>query len=530
VGLSNQFNQLPDIYRIINYLRRSRQDIERERRTGEDTLSTQRKIMTKVLDDIDIPYDVEQEIGSGDKIEARPVFQKILNWLEEGKYNAIAVKEIARLGRGSYADMGRIFDLIDRKRIFIITPYKIYDIRNPADARQIRFELFFAREEFENIRERMLSSKLSIAFEGRWVVGATPFGYKLNHSTTRLEIDEEAANIVKMIYDLYVYGVPQADGTVKDVGFNALASYLNSHGIPTPRNSKGWRYLSVQRILTNVAYKGTFQYRKRRRIGNTYHDRPESEWITVEDAHEPIISREVWELAQGKYNGRSLPRVKLDFSPCELAGLFICTKCGRRMVRQCSTQHYTKKDGTNSVYKKEFLWCTTKGCTFVKYRDVEDELLNILNYFSTIDTQTLVDIYKDRNKDSLLNLSKNELVEAIAKKRKEIKRKLTFLMEKYENGFYDDDEYMERKNAYKKELKEINKLAPVEGSIVTPQIEKAALDFKSTLKDVLSIYKTLDNKTKKNTLLASVIEKVYLTKIEKGVYQLDVHPRIEFKK
>ena len=144
-----------NIYKIINYLRRSRQDIEKEKRTGEDTLSTQQKIMTKVLDDIGIPYDQVSEIGSGDKIETRPVFKQLLEDLKIGKYNGVAIRELSRLGRGNYSDMGIIYDLVVSKNIYIITPYKIYDPSNSSDVRQIRFELFMSREEFELVKDRL---------------------------------------------------------------------------------------------------------------------------------------------------------------------------------------------------------------------------------------------------------------------------------------------------------------------------------------------------------------------------------------
>jgi len=134
------------ITKIIGYLRRSRQDVERERRTGEDTLMEQDMLMNKVLSDIGITYDIKKEIGSGDKIETRPIFQGVLRDLKDKLYDAIAVKEISRLGRGSYTDMGQIFDLIVDSRIYIITPYKIYDPQNPSDKRQIRFEIFLSRE------------------------------------------------------------------------------------------------------------------------------------------------------------------------------------------------------------------------------------------------------------------------------------------------------------------------------------------------------------------------------------------------
>lgn len=523
-------SSLPEITGIIGYLRRSRQDIERERKTGEDTLSTQRKIMTKVLDDITIPYDMVEEIGSGDKIETRPVFQQVLGWLRALKYNGIAVKEIARLGRGSYGDMGQIFDLIEEKRIYIVTPYKIYDVQNFNDKRQIRFELFFAREEFETIRERMLSSKLNLAHEGRWVVGATPYGYRLNQTTTRLEINEELAVIVRLIFDLYVNGIPQPNGEIKDVAFKAISTYLNTLGIPSPRNSPtGWHYLTVKRIIENVAYIGVFEYRKRKRVGNKYTDRPESEHITVEDAHEPIISRDVWEAAQAKINGRPKPKVKQDFSPCELASLVVCTKCGRRMVRQYSVQHYKKKDGSESVYHKEFLWCTTNGCTFVKYRDAEEDILLGLEQMNALNIDQLKKIFADTAPAETPPQNGNGIYEMIEKKRKELKRTLDFVREKYEKGIYDDEDYIERKAAIKKELAKLDSLSPGDAPANSPQVEKAVLDYKTNLQHVLEVYQTLTNKTKKNTLLSSVIKTVELTKTGKGTYDLKITPYFNIK-
>ncbi len=519
-------NSFINISNIICYLRRSRQDEERERKTGEDTLSTQKKIMVKVLDEVSLPYETAEEIGSGDKIESRPVFKQVLEWLKEGKYDAIAVKEIARLGRGSYSDMGFIFDLLKEKRIYIITPYKVYDIENPTDARQIRFELFLAREEFEMIRERMLSSKIGLAHEGRWVVGAAPFGYQLNHKLTRLEPKEDEAELVRMIFDLYVNGRPEPDGSLKDVSFRAIANYLNNLGIPSPRNGN-WQYQTVKRVIENPAYIGTLKYRTRKRIGNKYYNRPEEEHIIVEQAHEPIISKDLWDAAQEKLNNRPrVPRAKLDFSPCELAGLVVCSKCGRRMVRQYSVQHYKKKDGSISVYHKEFLWCTTNGCTFVKYRDVEKDILAALETFNELDVEELKEIYGEvlaPREQADVNIDVGEMVK---KKERELRRRLEFIFDKYEKGIYSDEDFLNRKKTIETELKEIKELQPNTEANKEVKIEKAAHEFKENVKNVLEFYKNGNlNKTEKNELLLSVIEKVELTKTGKGTYELDIIPR-----
>ena len=334
-----------NIYKIINYLRRSRQDIEKEKRTGEDTLATQQKIMTKVLDDLDIPYDQVSEIGSGDKIETRPVFKQVLEDLKLDKYNCIAVRELSRLGRGNYSDMGVIYDLVISKNIYIITPYKIYNPSNSSDVRQIRFEMFMSREEFELIRQRMTSAKYNLATEGKWIVGNLPFAYKLNSQTSKLEPIEELADIVRLIFILYVNGI---DG--KEVSFRAIATYLTRIGIHTPKNGITWEPSTVKRILSNPVYNGTVMYYRRKRVikdnKSIVIDRPLDEHIIVEHAHEPIIDKETFDLAQKKFDNRgTAPHNKLDFSPCELAGLIICNTCHKTMIKQTTRTHYDKKDG-----------------------------------------------------------------------------------------------------------------------------------------------------------------------------------------
>jgi DNA invertase Pin-like site-specific DNA recombinase len=518
------------INNIINYLRRSRQDIEREKRTGEDTLATQKKIMAKVLDDLRIPYTQVEEIGSGDKIDTRPVFQQVLTDIENGKYNAIAVKEIPRLGRGTYSDMGKIYDLLVSKRIFIITPYKIYDPQNPADARQIRFELFFAREEFEMIKERLVSAKYNLAHEGKWICGAAPFGYKLNNNTMRLEPFEEEAKIVQLIFTFYVYGIETSDDVNKEVSFRAIATHLTRLGVPTPRNAKSWSYLSVKRIIENEVYAGTLKYRTRKRVGNKYFERPSEEWIIVKNAHLPIIDPETWELAQKKLQGRNkIPNTKLDFSPCELAGLVVCNQCGKRMVRQYSVQKYKKKTSNEvSVYHKEFLWCTTPGCTFVKYRQVEESLIEYLKHLSQLDVQRLKEVFIDLYNSQKEIATTIDSADLATKKIEELKRRLRFVCEKYESGIYDDAMFLERKQEIQKEIDLLQKITEKESTSNSNNDKefKDFITFKNNISSILSAYTTCKNKTLKNELLRRLIDVVILNKTGKGTFDLIVQPKI----
>lgn len=506
------------ITNIINYLRKSRQDIEREKRTGEDTLSQQKKLMDRVLNDLGIPYVQKSEIGSGDKIETRPVFQEILEEIKEGKYDAIAVKELSRLGRGSYKDMGIIFDLLEERRLYIITPYKTYDITNPSDKRQIRFELFLSREEFETIRERLTGARYNLAMEGKWVAGSAPFGYQYNKKTQRLEPHPEQKKVIQLIYDIYVNGLDMGDGTKKDVSFKAIATYLTRLGYKSPNGKDQWSYLAVQRALTNTTYIGQVKFRTTQRKNvKEIVERPEDEHIIVDDAHEALVSLEMWDKAQEKYMGRNKTHnTKLDFSPCELAGLGRCAVCGKSMVRNYSVQHYKKQNGEKSTYRKEFLWCTTPSCTYLKYRDVEEAIINYLGYLQALDEDLLAKhIAESIKQEADSTISVNDLKRQVEERKAELKKRLDFVYQKHESGVYDDDEFVERRSKIKKELDELNKVKFKEEE----QLDENEIDVekvKENVKSILDAYKKLENKTNKNKLLHLVFDHITLEITEKG--------------
>ena len=93
---------------------------------------------------------------------------------------------------------------------------------------------------------------------------------------------------------------------------------LNKQGILSPRwhwelqrngkrgsckYSKLWAYATVKNILNDTVYLGTVT--QNRTGSRSYKDKtmiqkPETEWICHEDAHEAIIERELWEAVQEK--------------------------------------------------------------------------------------------------------------------------------------------------------------------------------------------------------------------------------------
>ncbi|MEC1661678.1 recombinase family protein [Bacillus halotolerans] len=503
-NIVNSYN----ITNILGYLRRSRQDMEREKRTGEDTLTEQKELMNKILTAIEIPYELKMEIGSGESIEGRPVFKECLKDLEDGKYQAIAVKEITRLSRGSYSDAGQIVNLLQSKRLIIITPYKVYDPRNPVDMRQIRFELFMAREEFEMTRERMTGAKYTYAAQGKWISGLAPYGYQLNKKTSKLDPVEDEAKVVELIFDLFLNGL-----NGKDYSYNAIATHLTNLQIPSPAGKKKWNRFTVKAILENEAYIGTVKYKVREKEKDGKRTiRPENEQIIVPDAHTPIIDKDQFEEANKKIENKIplLPN-RSDYKLNELAGVCICADCGGPLSKYEAKRKRQNKNGTESLYHVKVLRCLNNKCMNVRYNDIEEAILDYFRLFKSLNDKELTNhiedmVHSHENKNNIK--SQKQINEQFEQREKELQNKLNFIFDKYESGIYSDEIFLQRKATLDKEMKELKKakdelngLADIKSGIDISKV-------RSQMKYLIQIYETSNDKEEKNHLLRIALEKV----------------------
>ncbi|QFY85137.1 recombinase family protein [Bacillus subtilis] len=527
-NIVNSYN----ITNILGYLRRSRQDMEREKRTGEDTLTEQKELMNKILTAIEIPYELKMEIGSGESIEGRPVFKECLKDLEEGKYQAIAVKEITRLSRGSYSDAGQIVNLLQSKRLIIITPYKVYDPRNPVDMRQIRFELFMAREEFEMTRERMTGAKYTYAAQGKWISGLAPYGYQLNKKTSKLDPVEDEAKVVELIFDLFLNGL-----NGKDYSYNAIATHLTNLQIPSPAGKKKWNRFTVKAILENEVYIGTVKYKVREKEKDGKRTiRPENEQIIVPDAHAPIIDKDQFEEANKKIENKIplLPN-RSDYKLNELAGVCICADCGGPLSKYEAKRKRQNKNGTESLYHVKVLRCLNNKCMNVRYNDVEEAILDYFRLFQSLNDKELTNLMEDmvhshENKNNIK--SQKQINEQFEQREKELQNKLNFIFDKYESGIYSDEIFLQRKATLDKEMKELKKAKDELNGLTDIKSGIDISKVRSQMKNLIQIYETSNDKEEKNNLLRIALEKVIvkMTAKRKGPVpaQFEITPILRF--
>jgi DNA invertase Pin-like site-specific DNA recombinase len=387
------YNELEkEIQIVLIYIRKSREDFELEKRTGEDTLARHREMLTGIAKQRGYVFELREEIESGDTISSRPVFQRVLDIdLPSGKYQAVMVTELSRLGRGDMQDAGRIINTLMENNLYIITPSKIYDIRNSSDYRQIRFELFLAREEYELIKERLLNGKLIKAARGEKPYGpGNTIGYD-QYKGNLTVIPYEAELIIK-VFEMRAEGKP----------YSSIVNYFNERGIPTRKGGKQWYNHTVSVILNNVLYLGKFIYK-----GKTY-----------EGKHEPIVSQELWDSAHRVQNERTVKHTSHLDSYYYLP--LYCGICGNKMQGD-----YDLRCKVSNPHKIMIYRC--KG-NHISNRTSADKLHSfILKKLKKLsDKPNFIDIYSTYiNTNS--NSEDGSLINKVSQLNKDIKTKMTFL-------------------------------------------------------------------------------------------------------
>ena len=272
---------------------------------------------------------------SGYKFE-RPGLYKLLSMIEAGKCNVIIAKDLSRIGR--HSALTQLFIEQCERAGVRVHAMSDYDTNNESD------DLILGIRAWSNERVvKDASAKINKVIRhkqenGTWFCAA-PFGYSvLDYESGKVRIEEEEANIVRRIFDMYIGGI----------GVNKIAQIFTKECVPTPnvfaRNraiaegksfkkpvSGYWTGSNISSILSNEFYIGTLITRRYRRDGINGKDvrTDESEWVRFPNHHEAIISQDVFKAAKERkesnkrFNYRQKGGVEHLFH-----GLIYCGECG----------------------------------------------------------------------------------------------------------------------------------------------------------------------------------------------------------
>ncbi len=291
----------------------------------------------------------------------RPEFNRLLKDAEARKFDIVLCKTQSRFTRELELVEKYIHGLFPvwGIRFVSIVDHADTDIKGNKKARQINglINEWYLEDLSENIKSVFNNKRKNGVHIGAFAL----YGYKKDpEQKGHLIIDDEAAQIVREVFTLFSQGY----------GKTNIARMLNDRGIPNPteyKRQKGlrykqatskcstlWKYFAISNMLTNEIYIGNMVQGKYGSVSyktKKNKPRPKNNWFTVENTHEPIIDRELWDRVQYLVKEKSKP-----FSSGQI-GLFArkvkCMYCGYTLrstkhtdgtyYLQCPTRHVSKE-------------------------------------------------------------------------------------------------------------------------------------------------------------------------------------------
>lgn len=502
---------------VAIYLRKSRADRDAEARGEGETLARHESILTALAVKMHLTVGViYKEIVSGETISARPKMQQLLIEVMQGKWDSVMVMEIERLARGDTKDQGTVAEAFKFSGTKIITPAKTYDPNNEFDEEYFEFNLFMSRREYKTINRRIQMGRTAAFHDGWYIAGTAPYGYeKVKHKADRgytLEIVEKEAQVVRMIFNLYVHGEQQRDGTYQELGSYQIRDRLNHLHIPS-RSQGSWSAASIMDIIRNPTYAGYQRWQWRKVEKSLINDiiiesRPKNEDCPkVRGRFKPIISEELFDLAQSiRKSKKTIHTGAENALQNPLTGLVFCAKCHRLMTRQMD------KTKTYSVLR-----CPNNKCDNISspLYLIENKVIDGLKeWVDNYELNWPEEPFEDAAET--LNLLENN-VKSLTSSYEKTTAQLSNTYDLLEQGIYDLPTFQDRqrildekKNTLETEILRLNK----EIDTIKSR-EQAKRDFIPTVKHIINAYLEINDVNVKNAMLKEVLDHVDYLKTER---------------
>lgn len=354
-------------YRAVKYIRLSHTD---DKDVESDSITNQRKLLDSFIEsqpDIEIVSEKVDDGYTGILFD-RPAFKEMMTDIKAGLINCVIVKDLSRFGR-EYIETGRylrrVFPAYGVR--FIAVNDNIDTLKDSGDDLMVSLKSIINDAYCHDISVKTRSALSTKRVNGDYVGACAVYGYKkAEDNKNQLVIDEYPAGVVRDIFRMKLEGMSAVKiaESLNDTGVLSPMEYKRSRGLPHPtggfadKADAKWSATTIIRILKDETYtgtliqgrQGTFNYKLKDTI-----DKPESEWARTEDAHEAIIRRRDFDLAQRiiKLDTRTTPSGDKVYL---FSGVLICGCCGSRMTRKTD-----RKNG--KVY--HYYYCPTgkkNGC------------------------------------------------------------------------------------------------------------------------------------------------------------------------
>ncbi len=459
------------IYKAGAYIRLSMEDSGKK---GSDTMDAQQEMIESYIaaqPDMNLCGLYCDNGYTGTNFQ-RPAFERLMDDVRGGKIDCIVVKDLSRFGR-NYIETGnyleRVFPFLSVRFVAVCDNFDTLTAERSQDGYIMPLKNIINAAYSKDISHKVSSALAVKQRAGEFIGSWAPYGYrKCACDKHRIEPDPATAPIVREIFAL------RRDG----MSFNKIAKRLNDEKIPTPaqyRRETGqlktdryknarWNIHTLKAIVENQVYighlvqgrkkSGLCQGRKQQRI-------QKSDWIVVENTHEPLIDGDTFQAVQAmaekasQIHNTSLGKYDhLGSTPNILRGLIFCADCGKPLVRY---KQVTNK-GTNLYYiyicrthHADITACPKKYLHETKLKEI---LWAALQHEIKLcgDTQKLMDEYSHSPAavcgDGVLERQILHVRQGLAR----TKSLYDNLYPSYVDRLIDEREYMELKSQYRREM------------------------------------------------------------------------------
>ncbi|MCY0893761.1 MAG: recombinase family protein [Acidibacillus sp.] len=286
------------------------------------------------------PDHVYNDAGlSGTEITMRNEVSRMMHDARNGEFEAVLFTAISRFSR----DMSDAFNM--KKKLESIYGVRLISIEEGYDSaiegrnNEMVFTVhaMLAAHKSKEMSVAILRGLRQSAKKGRHIGNVTPYGYRKGLDQ-KLEHEPYEANVIRDIFRLYLSGESA----------RSIAHILNEQHIPTASKRRSgkdtlWQASTITSILHNEVYVGTIvahryttaRHTEASRLRDELITKPskrnESEWITVTQAHDPIIDDTTFQQVQDLFNQKATNRGMKRTSNL-LAGLMYCNECGGKMI------------------------------------------------------------------------------------------------------------------------------------------------------------------------------------------------------
>ncbi len=425
--------------------------------------------------------EVYSDNGKTGTVFDRPAWNRLMEDVRTGKVQCIVVRDLSRFGRdyvetGSYLE--KIFPALGTRFISVKENFDNFTCGNAMESLSVSLQNLV-----NAMYSRDISKKVSTALRAQMETGIfrnrnLPYGYLWNEDKTAYVVDEEAAAVVRQIFEW----------KLREVSVYTIVERLKAGGIESPERHKrragtrnggniqgeGWCPSTIRGILQNRAYIGEMICGKSETAlykGLKKRLTEKDNWIVVSDAHPPIVSVSDFEAVERQMQKDSTHReTAMEWSADIRAGMIdlfagkiFCADCGKRMYykrqRICGCKNVTFRGvyDCSTHVRRGHATCFNH---FIRQDALNEKVFNAIRdqLQVALDYERLLLAMRGGSGEASVREKHKAAVASVKLRLNALKKKRAGLYESYVEGILNEEEYAFAKQTYEEQYEALNRL------------------------------------------------------------------------